>query len=74
VTLQGYVRLTEDVDILVESSSRNIMALLATLGSYGEGYAKELSLADFDDSEGAIRIVEEAEQCQIDIFTLERQA
>ena len=35
----------------------------------GEGYARELSPDDFTDDEGAIRIVEETEQCQIDLFT-----
>lgn len=69
VTLQGYVRLTEDVDLLVESSAENIDLLLATLSGYGEGFASQLTRSDFDDSEGAIRIVEETEQCQIDIFT-----
>ena len=69
VSLQGYVRLTEDVDILVESSVENLTRLLETLAGYGEGFAKELSLDDFDESEGAIRVVEESEQCQIDIFT-----
>ncbi len=34
-----------------------------------DGYAAELTRADFDDGEGAIRIVEETEQCQIDLFT-----
>jgi hypothetical protein len=53
----------------VEASPVNVEALLAALRTFGEGYAKELSLADFDHSEGAIRIVEETEQCRIDIFT-----
>lgn len=69
VTLQGYVRLTEDVDLLVDDSIKNLSLLLDCLGGYGEGFAKELSIEDFDDSEGAIRIVEETESCQIDIFT-----
>ena len=69
VTLQGYVRFTEDVDLLVDNSAENIKLLLAALSSYGEGFAAELTLADFDEGEGAIRIVEESEQCQIDIFT-----
>jgi predicted nucleotidyltransferase len=69
VSIQGYVRLTEDVDILVEESEENLGKLLRCLGGYGEGFAAELSLADFTDEEGAIRIVEETEQCQIDIFT-----
>ena len=69
VTLHGYVRLTEDVDILVESSRDNIDRLLTTLATYGEGFARELSQDDFTDEEGAIRIVEETEMSQIDIFT-----
>lgn len=69
VTLQGYVRLTEDVALLIEDSAENIDLLLATLRGYGEGFAAALTRADFDDSEGAIRIVEETEQCQIDLFT-----
>ncbi len=39
-------------------------------GSYGEGFARELSLEDFTDEEGAIRIVEEVESCQMDLFTV----
>jgi len=69
VSIQGYVRLTEDVDILIEDSRENIGRLLGRLADYGEGFACELSVEDFTDEEGAIRIVEEAEQCQIDIFT-----
>jgi predicted nucleotidyltransferase len=70
VTLHGYVRLTEDVDILIDRTPENITRLLDALASYGEGFARELSMEDFADEEGAIRIVEETEQSQIDIFTL----
>lgn len=69
VSVQGYVRLTEDVDLLIDNSASNVKRLLARLAAYGEGFARELSPEDFDDEEGAIRIVEETEQCQIDIFT-----
>lgn len=69
VTLNGYVRLTEDVDILLEPSRSNIEQFLAAMSSYGEGFARELSIDDFTDDEGAIRIVEETEQCQVDAFT-----
>lgn len=69
VALNGYVRMTEDVDILVEDSPANLGKLLAALAGFGEGFARELSVADFADDEGAIRIVEESESCQIDIFT-----
>jgi len=69
VTLHGYVRLTEDVDILIEPSSANIQRFLDSLADYGEGFARELSLEDFTDEEGAIRIVEETELSQIEVFT-----
>jgi len=69
VSVQGYVRLTEDVDLLIDDSASNVKRLLERLATYGEGFARELSPEDFDDEEGAIRIVEETEQCQIDIFT-----
>lgn len=70
VTLQGYVRLTEDVDILVEASTDNLQQLIATLSTYGEGCAAELVPEDFDDTEGAVRIVEETEHSQLDVFTV----
>jgi hypothetical protein len=69
VSMQGYVRFTEDVDMLIDSEAENITNLLDTLANYGEGFARELTPEDFTDEEGAIRIVEETEQCQIDIFT-----
>jgi len=69
VSIQGYVRLTEDVDLLIDGSPANVNRLLERLATYGEGFSRELSPADFSDEEGAIRIVEETEQCQIDIFT-----
>jgi len=69
VTLQGYVRLTEDVDILLDLSAENIANFLSCMAGFGEGFARELSIDDFDDSEGAIRIVEISEQIQMDIFT-----
>ena len=37
--------------------------------NYGEGFARQLTVEDFTDEEGAIRIIEVAEQSQIDIFT-----
>lgn len=69
VTLHGYVRLTEDMDLLVQSDTRNLERLLDALKYFGEGFASELSPADFEDSEGAVRIVEETEGCSIDLFT-----
>ena len=69
VALNGYVRLTEDVDILIEPSEPNVRRLLECLSDFGEGFARELNVADFPDEEGAVRIVEEVEQCQLDVFT-----
>jgi len=69
VILHGYVRLTEDVDLLVDDDPENLRLLLGTLANFGEGFARELSPEDFTDAEGAIRIVEESELCQIDLFT-----
>ena len=68
VCLNGYVRLTEDVDILVDGEESNIEKMLAALSGFGEGYASELSVDDFPDEEGAVRIIEAVENCQIDIF------
>jgi len=69
VALNGFVRTTEDVDILIESSADNVARLLDALGNFGEGHARELSPTDFGDSEGAIRIIEEF---PLDVFTIMR--
>jgi hypothetical protein len=69
VTLQGYVRFTEDVAMLIDPNRDNIERLLSALEHYGEGFARELAVDDFTDEEGAIRIVEEVERCQLDLFT-----
>lgn len=69
VTLHGYARLTEDVDILIQNSPENVARLLGSLADYGEGFVSELNPEDFTDEEGAIRIVEEVERSQLDIFT-----
>lgn len=66
VALNGFVRTTEDVDILIESSTENIGRLLDELTDFGEGHARELSLSDFSDREGAIRIIEDF---PLDVFT-----
>ena len=53
----------------IESSDENLRRFLDCLAGFGEGFARELSSADFTDEEGAIRIVEESEHCQLDVFT-----
>jgi hypothetical protein len=69
VALNGFVRTTEDIDILVEASAESVTRLLNELGNFGEGHARELSPADFSDSEGAIRIIEDF---PLDVFTMMR--
>ena len=64
--LNGFVRTTEDVDILVDAEPGNVGRLLAVLRTVGEGHAAELRIEDFTDEEGAIRLVEDF---PIDIFT-----
>ena len=50
VALNGFVRTTEDVDILIERSPENVGRLLDALSAFGEGHARELTAADFDDA------------------------
>ena len=69
VALHGYTRFTEDIDLLIDDDAANIRDLLGLLGDFGEGHAKELNVEDFADEEGAIRVIEETELCQIDLFT-----
>jgi hypothetical protein len=69
VCLNGYIRLTDDVDLLVEPSPGNIARLLESLAGFGEGHARELTMDDFRDEEGAIRVIEAGENCQVDLFT-----
>jgi hypothetical protein len=61
----GFVRTTEDVDILVDADPENIGRMLTALAAIGDGYARELSVEDFTDEEGAVRLIEDV---PIDIF------
>ena len=69
IALNGFLRTTEDVDILIESSAENVQRLLGALSNFGEGHASELSPTDFSDSEGAVRIIEDF---PLDVFTVMR--
>ena len=69
VIANGYVRLTEDLDILVADSPENLVKLIETLARFGEGFARELTPKDFPRQEGSIRIMEEFD---LDIFTMMR--
>jgi predicted nucleotidyltransferase len=66
VSLNGFVRATDDVDILVHDSPENVRKLLDRLATWGEGWARELSVDDFKAQEGSIRVVEDF---KLDIFT-----
>ena len=63
----GYVRATEDVDLLVKRDPENIRSLLKYLANYGQGFGKQLTEADFADEEGAVRLIEEF---PIDLFVV----
>lgn len=65
--MNGYLRSTEDVDILIKKDPENVKRLLHFLTGYGEGFGKELSETDFADEEGAIRVIE---SFPIDIFVV----
>lgn len=68
--LNGFVRATEDVDILIETSEENVKNLLDVLQTWGDGYARELTAEDFPLSPGAVRLIEDF---PLDIFTLLNQ-
>jgi len=68
VALNGFVRTTEDLDILVSAESRNIRNLLSTLKQFGQGHAALLSAEDFALEPGCVRLLEG--DCPLDIFTL----
>jgi len=53
------------MDILVDDDAANLQNLLNCLLQFGEGYARELSLTDFSDEEGAVRVQEDFD---LDIF------
>ena len=64
--LHGHVRATEDVDILIDAAPDNVERLLQVLRSWGHGWARELSAADFPVEPGAVRIIEDF---PLDVFT-----
>ncbi|MEP6668394.1 MAG: nucleotidyltransferase [Chthoniobacter sp.] len=70
VCLNGFVRTTQDLDLLVEASPANLGRLLSCLAGFGEGFARELSLEDFPLEEGAVRVIEDF---TVDLFTLMRR-
>jgi len=66
ISLNGFVRATDDVDILVGKPAENLRKLLDCLAGWGRGFARELKAEDFADEPGAIRVMEDFD---LDIFT-----
>ena len=66
VSLNGFVRATDDLDILVNDAPENLWRLLDCLSGWGEGWARELKVEEFLPQEGSIRVMEEFD---LDIFT-----
>jgi hypothetical protein len=69
VCLNGYVRATQDLDLLVDAAPENLRRLLDCLADFGEGFSRELSPEDFASEEGAVRVIEDF---TLDLFTLMR--
>jgi acylphosphatase len=70
ISLNGFVRATDDVDILVGKSTNNLRKLLDCLTSWGQGFARELKVEDFADVPGAVRVMENFD---LDIFLQMRE-
>jgi hypothetical protein len=66
ISFNGYVRATDDADIIVTAMPDNIRCLLKCLEGWGEGWARELKVEEFVPQEGSIRVMEEFD---LDIFT-----
>ncbi len=67
MALNDYVRATENVGIIIETSTKNKVRLIQALKQWGEGHGAELSPDDFDDKPGAVRIVEDF---PLDVFNI----
>ena len=70
VSLNGFIRATDDVDVLVAKSPENLRRLLDCLAQWGQGFARELKIEDFADQPGAIRVMEDFD---LDIFIQMRE-
>lgn len=67
VILNGYPRLTLDADILAHPAPENLRKLLKCLEGWGQGAARELTVADFPLEPGSIRV---SEDFDLDIFVI----
>jgi predicted nucleotidyltransferase len=70
ISLNGFVRATEDVDIIVNPAPENLVKLIECLKSWGEGWARELKNEDFAIEAGAVRLIEDF---ILDMFVLLRE-
>ena len=70
VSLNGYVRATDDVDIIISTAPENISKLLHCLMQWGEGWARELKAEDFSIETGAVRLIEDF---ALDMFSWMRE-
>jgi len=59
ISLNGFVRATEDVDIIVGNDPENLRKLIECLKGWGEGWARELKPEDFTIEAGAVRLIED---------------
>ncbi len=68
VCLNGYLRATRALDVIIEATPENARRLIDVLSRWGDGAARELSVKDFYPAEiGAVRI---GEDIVLDVFTL----
>jgi hypothetical protein len=70
ISLNGLVRATEDVDIIIGNTPKNLRSLLDCLKQWGEGWARELTMEDFTDEAGAVRLIEDF---GLDMFVVMRE-
>jgi hypothetical protein len=66
VSLHGFTRMTEDIDILLRNSHENIESFVMVMGKWGQGCGSDLTFADFQ-GPGCVRIEEDF---PLDVFTL----
>ncbi|HEV2692090.1 MAG TPA: DUF6036 family nucleotidyltransferase [Verrucomicrobiae bacterium] len=70
ITLNGFVRATEDVGIIINSAPENLRKLLERLQQWGEGWSRELTPEDFANEPGAVRLIEDF---PLDMFVTMRE-
>jgi hypothetical protein len=66
VSLHGYSRMTNDIDILLQNSPENIGRFVSVAREWGDGYGAGLTFDDFQ-GPGCVRIEEDF---PLDVFTL----